>query len=91
MPLGKFSNDFLKNSITSSLQQPGPVSSLTCIVLFSARAGPAEDDPPLYKYGLKLVQAVCRERVELLAELFGGCFENSPSHHCPSHWYTFQF
>jgi len=29
-------------------------------VAISTRAGPAEDDPPLYKSGLKLVQAVCK-------------------------------
>ena len=39
-------------------------------VAISTRVGPAEDDPPLYKLGSKPVQAVCRERVELLIELF---------------------
>ena len=29
----------------------------------STRAVPADDDPPLYKWGSKPVQAVCRERV----------------------------
>ena len=29
-------------------------------VAISTRAGPAEDDPPLYKLGSKLVQAVCK-------------------------------
>jgi len=29
-------------------------------LLFSTRAGPAEDDPPLYKSGSKPVQAVCK-------------------------------
>jgi len=29
-------------------------------VAISIRAGPGEDDPPLYKSGSKLVQAVCR-------------------------------
>jgi len=38
-------------------------------VAISTRAGPAEDDPPLYKLRSKLVQAVCK-RVELLIELF---------------------
>ena len=39
-------------------------------VAISTRAGPAEDDPPLHKLGSKPVQAVSRERVELLIELF---------------------
>jgi len=30
-------------------------------VAISTRAGPAEDDPLLYKLGLKPVQAVCKE------------------------------
>ena len=29
-------------------------------VAISTRAGPAEDDPPLYKLGSKPVQAVCK-------------------------------
>jgi len=29
-------------------------------VAISTRAGPAEDDPPVYKLGLKPVQAVCK-------------------------------
>ena len=45
-------------------------------VAISTRAGPAEDDPPLYKLGSKPVQAVCRERVELLIELFWEVREN---------------
>ena len=36
-----------------------------------------------------LVLAVCRERVELLIERTRWWFENSPRHHCPSHWLTF--
>ena len=36
----------------------------------------AEDEPPLYKLGSKPVQAVCRERVELLIELFWEVREN---------------
>ena len=30
-------------------------------VAISTRAGPAEDDPPLYKFGSKPVEAVCKE------------------------------
>ena len=45
-------------------------------VAISTRAGPAEDDPPLYKLGSKPVQAVCRERVELLIEVFWEVREN---------------
>ena len=29
-------------------------------VAISTRVGPVEDDPPLYKLGLKPVQAVCK-------------------------------
>ena len=29
-------------------------------VAISTRAGPAEDDPPLYKLGSKRVQAICK-------------------------------
>ena len=35
-------------------------------VAISARAGPAEDDPPLYKLGSKPVQAVCKGESEAL-------------------------
>ena len=50
-----------------------PFSSIKHLaVAVSTRAGPAEDDPPLYKLGSKLVQAVCKERMELLIELFWG-------------------
>ena len=41
-------------------------------VAISTRAGPAEDDPPLYKLGSKLSRLFARERVELLIELLGG-------------------
>ena len=47
------------------------MSLLSIKDLAVARVGLAEDDPPLYKYGLKPVQAVCRERVELLIEHSG--------------------
>jgi len=59
-------------------------------VAISTRAGPAEDDPPLYKLGLKPVQAVfARERVELLIELFGRCERTNIWQQCPSHWHPF--
>jgi len=35
-------------------------------VAISTRAGPAEDDPPLYKLGSKPVQAVCKGESEAL-------------------------
>ena len=36
-----------------------------------------------------MVQAVCRETVELLIEHSRRWFESSPWHYCPSHWHTF--
>ena len=37
-----------------------PVEYKDLAVAISTRAGPAEDDPPLYKLGSKPVQAVCK-------------------------------
>ena len=48
-------------------------------VAISTRAGPAEDDPPLYKQGSEPVRLIVRERVELLIELFGRCERNKHS------------
>jgi len=36
------------------------MSTKDLAVAISTRAGPAEDDPPLYKLGSKPVQAVCK-------------------------------
>jgi len=44
----------------------------TLQLLLSTRPEPAEDDPLLYRKEPKAVQAVWRERVELLIELLGG-------------------
>jgi len=65
------------------------LSIKTLQLLFSTRVESAEDDPPLYKHGLKPIQAVCRNRVELLIQYSGKWFESSPRHCCPSHWHTF--
>jgi len=46
-------------------------------VAISTRVGPAENDPPLYKLGLKPVQTVCKG-VELLIELFWEVRERHP-------------
>ena len=37
---------------------------------FHSTEAVAEDDPPLYKLGLKLVQAVCKGESGLLIDLF---------------------
>ena len=48
-----------------------PLSNIKDLtVAISTRAEPAEDDPPLYKLGLKPIRLFVRERVELLIELF---------------------
>jgi len=69
--LGKFSNHLSKSSIKSST-----LTLQTAWTVF---------DPYLYSSGSssKPVQAVCREKVEFLIELFGRWFENSPRNHCP--------
>jgi len=47
-------------------------------VAISTRAGPAEDDPPLYKLGLKPVQAVCKGESGALNWVFlGGAREQT--------------
>ena len=58
-------------------------------VLLSTRVGPADDDLPLYKWGLKVIQAGCWERAELLIYFLGRWLENSRRHHCSLHWHTF--
>ena len=47
-----------KSSIKSSTLSLA--NSLDLAVAISTRAGPAEDDPMLYKSGSKQVQAVCK-------------------------------
>ena len=50
-----------------------PLSSIKDLaVAISTRAGPAEDDPPLYKLGSKLVQAVCKGESGALNRAFLG-------------------
>ena len=51
-------------------------------------AVPADDDPPLYKWGSKPIQAVCRERVEL-TELWEVICKNHSAHCAPPTWHVF--
>ena len=56
-------------------------------VAISTRAGPAEDDPPLYKFGSKQVQAVCKGES---GALFWEVRESKHSAAMPlPHWHTF--
>ena len=56
------------HSTKAVVSRPADIVSVTMPLLsikdlavaISTRAGPAEDDPPLYKLGSKSVQAVCK-------------------------------